>query len=60
MARNRQEFPESHAPDLRAAPGIVGSKETSARRVAYAARWFDPVTGLTTQLGEIRSDDNGL
>jgi transposase len=28
-------------------------------RAAYAARWFDPVTGVTTLLGEIRCDDKG-
>ena len=28
-------------------------------RAAYAARWFDPVTGVTTPLGEIRCDDKG-
>jgi hypothetical protein len=28
-------------------------------RSAYRARWFDPVTGLTSPLGEIRGDENG-
>jgi hypothetical protein len=28
-------------------------------RSAYLARWFDPVTGLTSPLGEIRGDENG-
>ncbi len=30
------------------------------RRAAYRARWFDPVAGVTTPLGEIRCDENGL
>jgi hypothetical protein len=29
-------------------------------RAAYRARWFDPVAGVTTPLGEIRCDENGL
>jgi hypothetical protein len=28
-------------------------------RASFAARWFDPVTGATAHLGEIRSDENG-
>jgi hypothetical protein len=28
-------------------------------RAAFTARWFDPVTGITTPLGEIRSDGEG-
>jgi hypothetical protein len=28
-------------------------------QAAYQARWFDPVTGVTMPLGEIRGDENG-
>jgi hypothetical protein len=28
-------------------------------RAPFAAQWFDPVTGVTTPLGELRSDENG-
>jgi hypothetical protein len=29
-------------------------------RATYRARWFDPVTGVTTPLGDIRCDENGV
>jgi hypothetical protein len=29
------------------------------RRAAYGARWFDPVTGVTTPMGDIHCDDKG-
>ena len=29
-------------------------------RAAQLARWFDPVTGVTTPLGEIRGDEHGV
>jgi hypothetical protein len=29
-------------------------------RATYRARWFDPVTGVTTPLGETRCDESGV
>ena len=40
-------------------PNSIEVRELGAR-LAYTARYFDPVSGATTPLGEIRSDNNGL
>jgi hypothetical protein len=40
-------------------PEVVELRHLVAR-TAYQARWFDPVTGLTTALAEIRGDEKGV